>query len=466
MMHFFKAWTSALGRKANRPAAARRPPQLELLENRVVLSPGHGLAKGLLDAQPPRTGNPHAEVRVVGNPHQDASEDAPPASEGADASGPAKAKASKPTTIESSQPATIESSDQPDAAPSSPKPATRGHQAAGEQSEAAPALSPLTTKQSPGRSAAEEQGPAGENNDASPALSPSATKHSRGSSAVEEKGVGQEASAQAQAVTESQTSPAEVSSAGTNGNGRRTPQALAVAENASGNSATSEEAAVPEETAPVAGQDQDEPGQQVAPASAAPAAGRTTPPQATPPVDTSASSTIRPAAVVPSFTAPLPVPLPPAAVAVQAMAGGESATAPLTASAVAVDLVLGAGPGSAVEGVRIVPLGGGGLPPGVADDGEVPAAEEALAPQGADLQTPVLPVEAFERAADWQQVRDQTRAALDRLLSLAESAGPWSLLAGGTLLAVAAEVVRRRAARARRPAPGGWPEVVAPDGLG
>ena len=69
-------------------------------------------------------------------------------------------------------------------------------------------------------------------------------------------------------------------------------------------------------------------------------------------------------------------------------------------------------------------------------------------------------------AADWQQVRDQTRAALDRLLSLAEAAGPWSWLAGGTLLAVAAEVVRRRrAARARRSAPARWPEVIAPNGL-
>jgi hypothetical protein len=96
----------------------------------------------------------------------------------------------------------------------------------------------------------------------------------------------------------------------------------------------------------------------------------------------------------------------------------------------------------------------------------VSAPEDALAPQGADLQTPVLPIEALELATDWQQVGDQTRAALDRIFSLAGRAGPWSWLAGGILLAVAAEAVRRRrAARARRPAPADWPDVIAPNGL-
>jgi hypothetical protein len=94
------------------------------------------------------------------------------------------------------------------------------------------------------------------------------------------------------------------------------------------------------------------------------------------------------------------------------------------------------------------------------------AALDPLTPKGADLQTPILPIEPFALAADWRQVRDQSRAALDRLLCLAEAAGPWSWLAGGTLLAVATEVVRRRrAARARRSAAAGRPEVIAPNGL-
>jgi hypothetical protein len=392
MMHFFKAWMSARRRKANQPARAQRPPQLELLENRVALAAAHGLAMGLLDAPRPQANNPHVEVRVVGNPHNDASQDSSQSSEGADARGQAEAKASKP--------ATAESSDQPDAAASAPEPVAKSHHVTADQ------------------------------NDTSPTTSPSATRPSSDNTLADKKAVEQERIAQAPAVTESQTSSAEAPSADTNVSGLRTPEAPAAVAEASGRPSISEEATVRPEAAPTAAQGGS--GQQLALAPETPAAG--TPPQAAAslPVGTSALSGIRPVAAVPSFTPPLPLPPQRAAVPVQAVAGAESAA-----------------PGATD------PSGGG----------QVAAIDAALAPQGADLLTPVLPIEAFDLAADWQHVREQTRGALDRLLSLAKAAGPWSWLAGGTLLAVAAEVVRRRAARARRRRAAHWPEVIPPNGL-
>jgi hypothetical protein len=415
MMHFFKAWMSARRRKANQLARAQRPPQPELLENRVALAAAHGLANGLLDAPPPQANNPyvevrvvgnphndasqdssqsHVEVRVVGNPHNDASQDSSQSSEGADAPGQAEAKASKP--------ATAESSDQPDAAASAPEPVAKSDQVTADQ------------------------------NDTSPMTSPSATTPSSDNAPAGKKAVEQERSAQAPAVTDSQTSSAEAPSAPTNGSGLRTPEAPAAVAEASGRPSISEAATVRPEAALTAAQDQGGSGLQLTLALETPAAGTPPPAAASQPVDSSALSGIRPAAAVPSFTPPLPLLPQPAAVPVQAVADAEPAAPEATA-----------------------PSGGG----------QAAAIDAALAPQGADLLTPVLPIEAFDLAADWQQVREQTRAALDRLLSLAKAAGPWSWLAGGTLLAVGAEVVRRRAARARRRRAANWPEVIPPNGL-
>lgn len=98
------------------------------------------------------------------------------------------------------------------------------------------------------------------------------------------------------------------------------------------------------------------------------------------------------------------------------------------------------------------------------EEGTAPMTSEGLTgPEVADLQVPVLSVGGME--IDGRPVLEQTRAALDHLLALAEAAGPWTWLAGGALLIVAAEAAQRRR-RAARLALGAWPEVLAPSGLG
>jgi hypothetical protein len=112
------------------------------------------------------------------------------------------------------------------------------------------------------------------------------------------------------------------------------------------------------------------------------------------------------------------------------------------------------------------PLVEGNIPgvPSPAGD-EAAGADNALAPQGADLQTPALPAGVLEFAANWQEMGAQALAVAD-LLALAEQAGPWTWVVGSVLLVGAVEAVRRRRQRqGEQAALAGWSEVIAPSGL-
>jgi hypothetical protein len=124
-------------------------------------------------------------------------------------------------------------------------------------------------------------------------------------------------------------------------------------------------------------------------------------------------------------------------------------------------------------GIRILGEGPEGVlvPEGNVESVTLPAGEEAvgaenpLAPQGADLQTPVLSAGILDFAANWQQVAAQTLAVAD-LLSLVEEAGPWTWVLGSVLLVGAVEAARlRRRRQAQQAASAGWPEIIAPSGL-